>query len=133
MDKLNKDLKINLIKSKIEHEDILICNRLNWLWAINGGLIVAYYSNVLNDKEWLLVVIGIITNLSIGFHLITGEICLRRIRKTYKENCTYSTEESMLIIGYDIIKQKHSHWLILLLPTYINPILFLIFWIIVAF
>jgi len=127
-----------LYKSKIEHEDSLNCNRINWLWIIQGGLLAAYFTKV-NGVEhslivkWFIIAIGCITTISIGYEIIIGEICIKQIRDAFiKDYQKISNNEKRLIIGYG---SRHKHHLLhyIIRPSCIAPLVFLVSWVLIAF
>lgn len=125
--------RCELIKSKVEHEDLLISNRLNWMFALQVGLLVAYFSSgdCNNDNHSLIAIIGLVTSLTIGYNLIMGECSLKRLRdkfeKEYIQNGKCSINDKLLIVGH-VGKRNHFSILDLLLLTYFIPLLFFICW-----
>jgi hypothetical protein len=80
--------RMDYIRSKIEHEDNLISNRINWLLAIQGILITSYVANY-KDLDGILqafvLVFGLVSALNISTNICLGELSLGRIRSLFDE------------------------------------------------
>lgn len=96
--------RMDYIRSKIEHEDNLISNRINWLLAIQGILITSYVANY-KDLDGILqtvvLVFGFVSALNISTNICTGERSLRRIRAMFQdENPKYDFVVPCIIYGW---------------------------------
>lgn len=132
-EKYFQEKRCRLIKSKVEHEDNLISNRLNWMFALQVGLLVAYFGNsdCNSEQHGLIAIIGILTSLSIGYNLILGECSLRKLRdlfdKEYVQKGKCSSKDKLLIVGH--VGQRNSFSIRnFLLPTYLIPFVFILCW-----
>jgi len=69
---------ISLLKSKIEHEDNLICNRINWLWVIQGGLLAMYLTQTINipHVKSAIIIIGYISTFILFRVIYFGQKCI---------------------------------------------------------
>ena len=120
-------------REKIQHEDSLIQNRVNWLFVIEGGLLVMYLSNYksLDGFRITVILIGLLSTCFILTNIIIGQSCLTKIRSNFKEDYpSMKKKDRRLIIGYEI--ERHDevmYWIKMVISSTITiPCFFLFFW-----
>lgn len=123
------------IRSMIEHENILRDQRLNWLMASQGLLVVALGFSWDKDKYLviLLAVIGIIFCISIGANLYCNTLAIRKLANQWKEKSSHEYDGPPVIaLRSKEITPRHIAWLYpWIYPWFVLPISLTAFWIFV--
>jgi hypothetical protein len=118
---------VSVVREMIWHEDVLLNQRLTWMWALQALLFAA--AGVFWEKEWrgviIIGVVGLLCCISIGYSLARG---LKSVRELL---VVASNHKKRLGEGVEIPptigpSTKATEWL---LPAYLLPWVFGLAWI----
>ena len=130
-DKDHDDIRafVSVVREMIRHEDVLLNQRLTWMWTLQGLLFGA--TSVLWGKDWrgvvIIALVGLLSCISIGYSLSRG---LKAVRELLGMAADRKKElgESVKIPPTIGARSKAIEWL---LPGYFLPWVFGVAWVLV--
>ncbi len=140
MEKFSTKEKLYLIKEKVQHEDNLIVNRINWLIVTQAGLLACFFSSSVDPNSfshYAIIIIAILLCVVFGNSIHFCDLSLKKLRKRYKKyqkKMLLNPHDNILFVGYSSDNDPQNSLLSmisrLILPSYLLAFLLAIFWII---